>query len=1042
MTGICLLIAQFLSYAQNTINVSGVVTDDSDQPVIGANVIIKGTTTGVGTDLDGKYTISVPENASLEFSCLGMITRTIPVNGQKTINVVLSSDKNYLESVIVVGYGTQKRGSVTGAVSGINSSELMKTKTENPQNMLTGRVPGLRIWQTSAEPGTYSANMDIRGMGSPLVVIDGVPRTVADFQRMAPEDIENVSVLKDASAAIYGVRGANGVVLVTTKHGKAGKAKVTYDGSYTWQTPSKMPELMNAYDAMTIYNEQSMNKLEGGSLVYTDADFEAFRNGTRKETDWNKLIIAKTAPQTQHNISISGGTDKVQYYVSMGYLYQQGFFKSGDLNYDKYNVRSDITSEIARGLKFNLNISALADQRHTPYTDAVYLIRNYWKQGVLFPAYADDENTMLNYDGLDLEQNTVAMMTSDISGYRLYRQKNVTLSSSLEYDFGTVSSALSGLTAKAMFSYDYRQDDNEIYRKEYYLYAKNSVSGEYEQKLFADSSPNQLREENYKKWQKLSQFVLNYNRTFFEKHNVGAMLGWEVQKRQGDNYYAYGDLAFGSPYFTALSGDNEVTGMDAGSGSFYELGYEALIGRLNYAFDNRYLVEGQFRYDGSSRFAQGHQWGFFPSVSVGWRLSEEPFFKNSSTLNFINQLKLRASYGTLGDDSGLNYEWVNGYTYPASSGGSEKGYYNQYAPGYILNNGFVYGVSNQPLPNTNITWYTSRTFNLGIDFEAWKGLFGFSLDYFHRKRTGLFGQNSTDLPTVVGAAPSVENVNSDSHMGFELQLTHKNKIGDVSYDVTGMVTLTRQKYLTYVQNGGYANSYDKWRHDNMNDRYQGIQFGYTGAGRYSDWNDVWNYNIYKDENTLPGDYKYEDWNGDGEINGQDEHPYAYDQTPWMNYSLSFDVSYKNFDLSVLFQGSALGSMCYEEPLYSIWGSNGGGTLVQYLDRWHPVDPGADPYDPQTEWVKGYYAYTGHYPLSNSTFNRVSTAYLRLKTIELGYTLPKLRWADNYSARVYVNSYNPLTWTKVKFVDPEHPDSDLGRMYPLNKTYTFGLNISF
>ena len=343
LTTLCLFLAGVLSYAQNTISVTGTVKDGSGAPVIGASVMQKGATVGAATDLDGKYNVSVPSNAILEFSCIGMTTQEVNVNGRSVINVVLTDDANFLESVVVVGYGTQKRGSLTGAVAGINSGELMKTKTENPQNMLTGRVPGVRVWQTSAEPGTYSANMDIRGLGSPLVVIDGVPRTVSDFQRLTPEDIENVSVLKDASAAIYGVRGANGVILVSTKQGQAGKSKVSYNGSYTIQTPSKMPELMNAFDAMTIYNEKSMNSMTGGNIVYGEDAFEAFRNGTRRETDWNSLIIAKTAPQTQHDISISGGSEKVQYYVSMGYIYQEGFFKSRDLN---YNFRANLTAEI------------------------------------------------------------------------------------------------------------------------------------------------------------------------------------------------------------------------------------------------------------------------------------------------------------------------------------------------------------------------------------------------------------------------------------------------------------------------------------------------------------------------------------------------------------------------------------------------------------------------------------------------------------------------------------------------------------------------
>ncbi len=1029
-------------YAQN-VRVSGVVIDSSSEPIYGASVLVKGTKTGVLTDAEGKYEISVPSNASLEFSILGMVTKVEAVQGRSIINVVMTDDNTWLETVVVVGYGTQKRGSVTGAVAGLDGDNLVKTKNENPQNMLTGRIPGVRVWQKSAEPGTYNNSLDIRGLGEPLVVIDGVPRSTDDFQRLNANDIENISVLKDASAAIYGVRGGNGVILVTTKKGSEGKASVQYNGSFTFQMPSTMPKLADAIGAMTLYNEMALNKSDGsGSVTFTDEYMEQYRNGTKTAADWNSLVFANVAPQTQHDVSISGGTEKYQYYVSMGYIYQEGFFRSGDLNYSKYNLRSNIDAEIARGLKFNMNISGILDNRSTPDSDAVTLIRNLWKQGVLFPAYADADQTMLNYEGLDLMQNTVAMMTRSVSGYKDYREKQFQSSASLEYDFGTLTDALKGLSLKGMASYDFRYDDNEFFRKSYNLYAKDELTGEYVAKEFSDHS-DRLTRENYTKSQMLGQVILNYNRTFAEKHDVGATFGYEAQRRKGDNYYLIGDLAFSSPYLTALKDKTQSTFVDLNSniGSFYDIAYQAIIGRANYAFDNRYLLEAQFRYDGSSKFAPGHQWGFFPSASVGWRISEEPFFKSSSFLSFINQLKVRASYGSLGDDNDLNYEWLSGYIYPATGNDGEKGYYSGYAPAYLINGEMVYGVNTSTLPNTNITWLTSKTFNIGVDFEAWNGLLGITFDYFERSRDGVFGQNSSSLPTVVGASAPVENLNSDRNLGLELQISHRNKVGDFNYGLIGIVTITRRQNLKAYGQGPYGNSYDRWRNDNLTNRYQGIQFGYESAGRYESWEDIWSYDIYKEGDTLPGDYKYLDWNGDGEINSLDEHPYAFDQTPWMNYSLSFNCDWKGLDFSMLLQGSALGSYMYDEPLYSIWGSNGGGALEQFLDRWHPVGDYTDPYDQTLQWTSGHYAFTGHSPLKNSSFNRVSTTYLRLKSIELGYTLPK-NPKSQFGLRVFVNAYNLLTLTGVKYVDPEHPDSDYGRMYPLNKTVSLGLNLTF
>lgn len=1022
------------------IMVKGKVVDQHNEPVIGATVGVDKGKAKTVTDIDGNFTLQVPANAQIVVNYIGMKPATQSVGGRRELNFVLQDDVNQLQDVVVVGYGTQKRGSITGSVAAVKGDEMVRTKNENPQNMLTGRVAGVRVWQKSSEPGSYNNNFDVRGMGTPLVIIDGVPRDMSDFQRMNADDIQDISVLKDASASIYGLRSANGVVLVTTKKGQAGQTKFSYNGSYTIQSPKSMPKLLDAYKTMTLYNERNLNNVNGGSKIYTDEMFDEFRNGTRRETDWNNLIFAKTSPQTNHNITVSGGNDKTQYFVSFGAFYQEGFFKSGDLNYHKYNITSNLTTEVYRGLKLSLNINAMTDKQNNPYCTSTDIIRNYWRQGVLFPAYADEAGTMLNYDGLDLEENTVAKMTADISGYRRYKQSQVLTSGIFEYDFGTLTNVLKGLKAKVMFSYDYHLNNNTIYRKQYYQYAYDPATQTYKQKLYASSAPSNLRREHYDTQQFLSQYTLSYNRDF-GPHSVAAVVGMETQRRTGDNFYAMRNLAFSSPYL--FNGVEEGQVANSATGGIYSANYNAFIGRLNYSFAQRYLVEGQFRYDGSSKFAKGHRWGFFPSVSLGWVVSEEPWFKNIEFLKGVDQLKLRASYGEMGDDSGANYDWVAGYTYPSTSGNSEKGYYNQYAPGFIFGSQFVYAATPMAIPNELISWYKAKTFNVGVDFDTNNKLFGFSLDYFSRKMTGLYEYRTSVFPTVIGAKPPRENANSSRNFGMELELRHHNRIGrNFVYNVKGIVTITRQKYLTAIQNGPYANAYDQWRNDHLNNRYQGVQFGYEGNGRYQNWDEIWNETLYHEKDLLPGDYKYLDWNGDGEINSQDEHPYAFDQTPWMNYSLSIDCAYKGFDFSMLWQGSALGSMSYEEPLYSIWGQNGGGALEQYWDRWHPADENADPYDPNTKWVKGYYAYTGHYPSANSTFNRVSTAYLRLKQIELGYTLPKWKAFPSLNLRVYANAYNLLTITGVKFVDPEHPSDDLGRLYPLNRTYTFGVQVSF
>ena len=360
----------------------------------------------------------------------------------------------------------------------------------------------------------------------------------------------------------------------------------------------------------------------------------------------------------------------------MGYFYQEGIFRSGDLNYNKFNLRSNISTEVAKGIKIELGVSGISDERNTPYSSAQDIIRNYWRQGVLYPAYADLEGTMLNYNGLDMEQNTVAMMTADISGYKKYKQKYFQSSATLTVDFSEYTPVLKGLTAKAMFSYDYRADNNEAFRKEYYQYAYDEQTGTYNQKVYNESSPSNMRREFYDKSQMLGQFT------------VGGVVGWEVQKRNGDNFYAVRDLAFSMPYLLAGVTEGQIGAMQTGNNDLYEQANEALIGRVNYSFADRYLLEAQFRYDG-----------------VAWDIAQESFMSNQHVLD---QLKLRASYGVLGDDGDLNYDWAMGYTYPATSGNMSNGDYNGYSPGYIFGGKFISAASPMALPNENITWFKSN----------------------------------------------------------------------------------------------------------------------------------------------------------------------------------------------------------------------------------------------------------------------------------------------------------------------------------------------
>tara|TARA_R110002049_G_scaffold28018_5_gene96660 strand:+ start:2027 stop:5557 length:3531 start_codon:yes stop_codon:yes gene_type:complete len=1010
--------------------VSGVVLDQNGEPLPGASIVEKGTTNGTQSDFDGNFTLELlNDNVVLEISYIGFATKEVSVNGQSTINVELQESTASLEEVVVVGYGTQKKATLTGAVSSIKSKDIVSTKNENVQNMLTGKIPGVRVSQRTAEPGSFDNILDIRGMGSPLVIIDGVPRSSSEFQRLNSEDIDNISVLKDASAAIYGVRAANGVILVTTKKGTKNTLELNYNGTFTWQIPSGLPATVDAIEYMTLRNEQAMHNINGGAPIFNEEQFEAYRNGEKQSTDWYPLVFDNYAPQTVQNISATGGNEKTTFYVGLGYQYQEGFFKSSDLTYNKYNIRSNITTKITDGLTLDLNVNLIMDEQDRPYQDSWWTIRSFWRQGPQIPAYANDDPTK-PYHGLIEGDNPISFMDKDIVGSREYNKKWIQTSSSLKYDFPF----LKGLYAKGLFSYDYNVETSNIFQREYKQYRYDEASDTYSS--FTRQSPNRIQRDVYFKDQVLTQFSLNYDETD-GPHKFSALMLAEAQKRKGDNFIAQRDLVLQLPYLFAGTSEGQLATMNSSSDALYENSNLALVGRFNYSFTDKYLVELLYRYDGSSKFGKQYQWGFFPAASLGWRISEENFVKEAPGLSFINQLKVRGSYGKTGDDTASNYQFISGYNYPSSS--SRR----NFTGGYVFDGNFNASADNKGIPNPFITWYTSKTLDLGIDFIAWDGLFGITADYFSRRRDGLLARKSGGIPTVVGANLPEENLNSDRTYGFDLELSHRNQIGDFYYGAKGLFSLTRVERL-YVERGPIGSSWSNWQ-NNQNNRLQGVHRGLQGDGQFQSWEEIWSSPVYIGRGTIIGDYKYEDWNGDGEINGNDVHPIRYNQTPWINYSLIFDATFKNFDLNFLLQGSAMSSLVYGEQLrIPMWGSGESGAMEQFMDRWHPTDPNADPYDPNTTWESGRFAYTGTLPDENSTFNTENSAYVRLKSIELGYTLPS-NWTNKIGIkklRIYANAYNLLTITRVNYVDPEHPADTYGYLYPLNKTVSTGLNVQF
>lgn len=1000
------------------ITVNGVVVDASGEPVIGASVQLKGAA-GVGTitDLDGKFTLSVPTNGVLQISYIGYKTTEVRVNGQAGLKVTLQEDTETLDEVVVVGYGIQKKASVTGSVAAISSDKLMEVKAPSVTNMLAGRLPGLRAVQRSGSPGDDGASVDIRGYGSMLVIVDGIER---DYTQLDPNDIESISILKDAAAAVYGFKGSNGVLLVTTKKGTEQKVKIEYSGYVGFQKVTRYPEMMNAYEYASLYNEaiHNANPWRGAS-AYSQEQLEAYRNGTAG-TDWWSETMRSTAPQTSHNLSLTGGTEKVKYYMSIGYMDQGGIIRSGDWNYQRYNVRSNLSVEVAKGLNVELRLSGRFDNRKKPY-NGDNLFRSAQMAIPTYSMYANDNPDYWGAVG-DMA-NPVHVSNSDDSGYedRLRREFNSSLAITWQLPW------VKGLMAKALVAYDYTNKEWKTWRKDLSEYTYDYANEEYIEKV-VNTAHLESKLENYDK--PTYQFSMNYNNTFAKKHNIGAMLVWEMYNDKknwvtGTRDFAIGlipDLDYG-----------DKTNQEA-SGKTQETAHAGLVGRLNYDFSNRYLVEFNFRYDGTYKFRADNRWGFFPGVSLGWRVSEEAFFKK--LLPDMDNLKIRASYAKVGDEGDFDaFQYLDGY----ESHGS-----------YIMgSNGVTSGMTTVGMANPWLTWYESKIMNIGFEASYHRGLISVEFDWFRRNRSGLPATRVGSLPTIFGESMPQENLNSDINTGFEIVVGHKNRIGNFNYNVSANFSTTRIKY-DYVERAASTNMYDDWR-NNTNGRYKDIRWGKKVIGQFTSFEEILNSPVQdKDGNRslMPGDLKFEDYNGDGIIDDNDTQPLGHGATPRMYYGLNMSGEYKGFDLTVFFQGAAGHDIYVSGDILDPFIQQGlGNGLAIMTDRWHREDPT----DPYSKWIPGYMPAVRVAGVadnrSSNSWSLHNANYLRLKTLELGYTLPKAltKKAAIDRVRFYINCNNLLTFTKrdglMKNVDPESNSSGM-RYYPQMKTYNFGVNVTF
>ncbi len=1027
------------TFAQSTKTVTGRVLDDNGEAVIGAVVTLDSDANVKAlTDLDGNFTIKTPATGGLTITYIGYKDGKATIDGRNNIEIIMSPDSKNLNEVVVVGYGTQKRANITGSVAAIDAEELTLTKNQNVQNMLTGKVAGVRVIQKTSEPGDFSNQFDIRGFGAPLVVIDGVPRD--NMARIDPNEIESISVLKDASASIYGVRGANGVVLITTKKGQAGKAKIDYNMYYGIQTPAEQLRPVGSAKRMMLFNEKSMRNTVSPALTYSQEEIDAYLNGTKQDTDWYDAILRGSAPQQNHNVSISGASNdsKIDYFVNYSYTDQEGFLRKNAMSYDRHNIRSNINAQITNNLKASVKLAGILDTKTRPQMTTTNIFNYLWRSLPDDPIYADAEGNRYQHPTGNL-QNMVAAIDHETSGY--YKTKNRIFQGSGELTYSVPW--VKGLSLKAMFSYDNNTNDITNYNKAYNDYLYNETSNTYTS--YPREAPSKLTRTYTNNYNTLWQGSINYDNTF-GKHHVNAILLIEEAHKKGDNFYAAREMSLAYPYLFVGNAENQEG--NANAGGIYEKNTRSFVGRLNYDYESKYIAEMAFRYDGSSIFSPKKHWGFFPSVSLGWRMSEEKWMKDNESLKWIDNVKIRASWGKAGNDGALEYQYVTGYNYPNTSGGA----YNTYPKGYVFNGNFTNSLGFRSLANEDITWYNYETYNLGIDVDLWNGLFGFTVDLFKRDGNGLLATLASDLPGSFGSSMPQSNINSDRTKGFELELRHHNRVGDFIYDVKGNMSLTRSMWR-YHQQDNYGNEYQYWL-KSLDHRYNDVWFGYGANGRYENWDDIRYTDVAHGNEVLPGDYIYEDWNHDGVIDDTDKHPIATATNPDQNYYnkknyplMTFGVTmsgqWKGFDLSMAWQGSSMSYISYGEQLASplSWDGN---APDRFMDRWHPIDATVDPYNPNIQWASGYYAYGGKTPDIDSDFGIQDGTYVRLKSAEIGYTLPKnlISTLGIQNLRFYISAYNLLTITNVKGMDPEHPNDNNGYMYPLNRSYNFGVNLTF
>lgn len=988
----------------------GLVKDATGESVIGASVVVKGTTNGTITDFDGNFSLDgIKKGDVIVISYVGYQTQEIKWNGSP-LNVILKEDSKTLSEVVVVGYGTQKKANLSGSVAMVDSKELENRPIQNVSSGLQGLMPGVAITGTNGAPGQDAGKIRVRGIGTlneagPYILVDGIE--TGTLSAVDPNDIESIAVLKDAaSAAIYGSKAANGVVLITTKRGKTGQTKISYSGYLSFQNATNMIERMGSYEYASLLNQAL--EAEGMSKRFNDTELQKFKDGNDPlypDTDWYDLAY-KTGVQHRHNVNINGGSENVKYMASLGYLNQTGILPNAGR--EQFNARTNLDMKINKRLSARMNLSFIKND-YSDASSAYYggssdqIIRQLNLIAPWIVARYDDGTWGTISDG-----SPIAWLDS---GMKVNRDNyNFSGMAAVDYEiFDGLKLTLQGAYVNNLQNYNYFQ--------KYIKYNENK-----------ESDPSQLDERFYK-WDRTNyDALLNYNKNF-GKHNIKGLLGWHTEKY---NYKYQKAVRKKFP-------NNELTDMNAGDASTQsnegytaELAMISWFARINYDFAGKYLLEANIRADASSRFAEGHRWGYFPSFSGAWRISEEAFMESAKD-SWLSGLKIRASWGQLGNQDALSGS--NNDYYPALNT------YNldsKYAFGGSLNSGYY----QRKYRLETISWEKASTWGVGVDFTLFNKLNG-SLDYYNRKTTGII--MDVTVPKEFALDAYKDNVGSMRNSGIEINLSYNTKIGQVDFGIAGNFSYNKNEILDL--GGGDPNKYldatDGYSQRNKVGEAMNSYYIYRADGFFNSQEEA---DAYTAKYGNPfgktfkaGDLRYVDTNKDGKLTA-DDREYCGSSDPKIIYGFNINAGWKGIDLSLMFNGAAGVKRLFDG--YEVYGNFSG-------DAAHPATIWRDAWTPDNHDASMPRIFYDTNSASSSRsvqsdFWLQDTSYLRLKNLQLGYTLPK-GWLNSVGVeniRIYYSVENLLTFDKMKInIDPESTSQRLSS-YPLLRTHAFGVNVTF